>query len=94
MADNGYSYAPNFVFPPGETLRELLEARQIRQVELAEKLDMSEKAISQLLNAKTSLTHETALRLQRALGVRASFWNNLEARYQEYLAREREYQRL
>ena len=94
MASTAYSYSPDFVFPPGETLRELLEARSIKQVELAEKLDMSQKAVSQLINGRSALTHETALKLQRVLGVRASFWNNLEAQYQEHLEREREAERL
>lgn len=87
-------YTPDFVFPPGETIRELLEARRMTQVELAEKMNLSEKAVSQLLNGKSSLTHESALKLERVFGVDASFWSNLEARYQEYVAREQEAQRL
>ena len=94
MASMAYSYAPDVVFPPGETLRELLEARRIKQVDLADKLDMSERAISHLINGKSALTHETALKLERVLNVRASFWNNLEARYQEFLTKEREAERL
>lgn len=94
MASLDYRYTPDVVFPPGDTLRELLEARRMTQTELAEKLNMSEKAVSQLLNGKVTLTQETALKLERVVGVDASFWNNLEARYQEWLVREEEARRL
>jgi len=33
---------------------------------------------------------ETALQLERVLGVPASFWNNLEQNYREHLARVKE----
>lgn len=94
MARQGYTFEPDVVFPPGDTLRELLQAREMTQVELAEKIDMSEKAISQILNGKNPLTQDTALKLERVLGVDASFWNNLEAKFQEFRVREEEAERL
>jgi len=89
-----YKYAPDEVYAPGETLRGLLQAREIKQTELASYLGTSEKALSQLINGKVGLSQEMALKLQRVLGVQASFWNNLEARYQEYLTFKREEDRL
>jgi HTH-type transcriptional regulator / antitoxin HigA len=94
MASSQYAFTPDVVFPPGETLRELIEARRMTQVELSQKLNLTEKTVSQLLNGKAPLTQDTALKLERVLGVDASFWNNLEARYQEYLARQAEEERL
>jgi len=92
--DPAYKYAPDEVYAPGETLRGLLQAREIKQTELASYLGTSEKALSQLINGKVGLSQEMALKLQRVLGVQASFWNNLEARYQEYLTFKREEDRL
>lgn len=73
--------------PPGESIKEQLEDRNMSQVEFAERMGQSTKFISQLLNGKVPLTHQTALKLESVLGVPARFWNNLEALYQEDLAR-------
>ena len=73
--------------PPGETIKEQLEYRDMTQVEFAERMGQSTKHISQLLNGKVPLTQQTALKLESVLGIPAKFWNNLEAIYQEDLAR-------
>ena len=73
--------------PPGATVREQLEHRNMSQKEFAQRMDMSEKHISHLINGKVELTQETALRLESVLGVPARFWNNMEALYREQEAR-------
>ena len=43
----------NFIaIPPGETIREQLENRGMTQKEFAQRMDMSEKHISNLINGK------------------------------------------
>ena len=71
--------------PPGATIKEQLLDRGMNQKEFAARMDMSEKHISRLINGDVILTPETALRLEMVLGIPASFWNNLEARYREKL---------
>lgn len=73
--------------PPGETIREQLENRQMSQKEFSTRMGMSTKHINQLINGKTKLEPSVALLLESVLGIPASFWNNLEAIYQEQLAR-------
>ena len=73
--------------PPGETLREQLETMGITQRELARRTGLSEKHISHLVNGDVLLTARTALLLEAALNVPASFWLRLEATYREKLAR-------
>ncbi|MCH3972376.1 MAG: helix-turn-helix domain-containing protein [Oscillospiraceae bacterium] len=73
--------------PPGATIREQLENRGISQKEFAIRMGMTEKHISNLINGKVELTPNVALRLETVLGLPASFWNNLEAIYQEKIAR-------
>jgi plasmid maintenance system antidote protein VapI/Zn-dependent peptidase ImmA (M78 family) len=75
--------------PPGEQIREILEERGITQADFALRMGRSEKFISQLVNGKASLTHETALDLERVLCVPSAFWNNAEATYRDVLARMR-----
>jgi len=81
-------YVPDFVTPPGETLLETLEALGMTQVELAERTGRPTKTISEIVNAKTAITTETALQFEKVLGVPARFWLNLERNYQEWQARE------
>ena len=69
--------------PPGATIKEQLEDREMSQKEFAARMDMSEKHISRLINGDVQLTQETALRLEMVLGVPAKFWNNLESEYRE-----------
>ena len=92
--DRGYAYQTDVVPAPGETIREVLAERSISQKELASLLDKSEKFVSQLLGGKAPLRPQTAVDLERVLGVPASFWSNSEALYQEWLARRNETARL
>ena len=73
--------------PPGATIKEQLEDRKMTQKEFAVRMDMSEKHISQLINGEVHLTPNVAQRLEAVLGVPAAFWNNLESRYREKVAR-------
>jgi len=82
-----HEYTPDAVSPPGETLRELLEERNMSQRALAERMGRPTKTINEIINARTSITPETALQLEKVLGTPAHFWNNREQKYQEYLAR-------
>ena len=69
--------------PPGTTIHEQLENRGMSQREFAQRMGMSEKHISRLINGKVELTPEVALRLESVLGIPAKFWNNLESIYRE-----------
>jgi len=73
--------------PPGETIREQLALHNMPQKELAARMGMSEKHISNLINGKVGLTQGTALKLEGVLGVPARFWNQLEAIYREDVLR-------
>lgn len=73
--------------PPGATIKEQLEDRGMTQKEFAARMRMSEKHASELINGKVHLTPDMAERLELVLGLPASFWNGLEAIYQEKLAK-------
>ncbi|MDP3630098.1 MAG: helix-turn-helix domain-containing protein, partial [Actinomycetota bacterium] len=82
-----YNWELDIPIPPGETIREILDDRGITQADFAVRLGKSEKFVSQLVNGKASLTHGTAIELERVLGVPSSFWNAAEAQYRDTLAR-------
>lgn len=85
--DTKNQFLPDYAVPPGETLLETLEAIGMSQAELSERTGRPKKTINEIIKGKAAITPETALQLERVLGVPASFWNNLERNYQESLAR-------
>ena len=80
-------FNPDYATPPGDSLRETLEALQMTQADLAQRSGISTKHINQIVQGVAAVTPETALALERVTGAPAAFWTNLEARYQ--LARAR-----
>lgn len=94
MEKNKYSYKPDKVSPPGDTLLELLEEKEMLQVDLARRIGRPVKTINEIIKGKTAITPETAIQLERALGVPAEFWNQREANYRAYLASQKELDRL
>jgi len=73
---------PAEVFPPGEFLRDELEARNWTQQELADILDRPPRLISELIAGKRAITPETAKGLGEAFGTSPDYWMNLESQYQ------------
>lgn len=69
--------------PPGATIKEQLNDRELSQKEFALRMEMSEKHISKLINGEVLLTIDMAMRLEMVLGLPASFWLNLENKYRE-----------
>ena len=70
------------VFPPGEFLRDELEARGWTQTEFAGIIGRPIRLVNELIAAKRAVTPETAKELSAALGTSAQFWMNLESAYQ------------
>lgn len=84
------TFEPNFAVPPGETLAETLETLGMTQAELAERMGRPLKTINEIVAGKAAITSDTALQLEKVLGVPASFWTNHERIYRDTLARHRE----
>lgn len=87
-------YQPDYIVSPGEVLEFELDMRGMKQQELAKRTGLTPKHIGALVNSKSAITPETAIKLERAIGMPAQFWMNLEIRYQELLARAAEEKKL
>jgi len=87
-------FAPDTYSAPGETLAEVMEERGITQEDLAQRLGLTQKTVNQIIGGKARLTHDTALKLERVLGISAGFWNRMEMGYRESLERQRSQRRL
>jgi HTH-type transcriptional regulator/antitoxin HigA len=73
---------PAEVFPPGQFLADELEARGWTQTEFAEIIGRPQKLVNDIVNAKRSITPETAADFAAALGTSAQLWMNLESTWQ------------
>src|ERR1700730_19289772 len=73
---------PAEVFPPGEFMREELEARGWTQGGLAQIMDRPLRLVNELIAGKKQITPETARGLSRAFGDGDPlYWMNLDAAY-------------
>lgn len=57
---------------------EFLIPAHLTQRELAKRLKVSYPRINELIQGRRGMTPDTALRLERLLGVEAGFWPNLQ----------------
>jgi HTH-type transcriptional regulator/antitoxin HigA len=83
-------YLPDVVTLPGETLQDILDTIGMTKAELAERIGKTPKHIGEIIKHGAPITPATAMGLEKALGIPASFWNNRERRYRETLARLKE----
>src|SRR6266852_3575138 len=64
------------------------------QDELADRTGRPTKTINEIIKGKAAITPETALQFELVLGIPATFWNNRERQYREFLAKKKELERL
>src|SRR5450756_2317855 len=89
-ASAGLKYLPAYPVPPGETLRDTIEAMGMSQADLSRRTGLSAKHINQIVQGTAPISPDTALALERVVGVPARFWLTLEANYQSRQTRLRE----
>ncbi len=74
---------------PGEVLEELfLEPLGMSPIALAKRLHVPRTRIERLVKGQTSLSVDTAMRLERFFGQTVEFWMNLQRAYDIARARE------
>ncbi len=68
---------------PGATLFEdFMEPCGLSASGLARALDIPQNRVSDIVRGRRGITADTALRLERAFGVSAAFWVNLQSHYE------------
>ncbi len=81
MAENVLGLSPSLIIHPGETIKELIETRNMSQEELAIRTGYSAKHISQIINGKKDISSRFANRLEYVFGISTEFWINLQGIY-------------
>lgn len=84
------SFEPNWATHPGEHIEEYLEVLGWTQAELARRAAMTPKLVSQIVSHKNPVTPDTAMKLERVLGMTAEIWLGLQSRWDLHHARLRE----
>ncbi len=73
---------PGSTMHPGELLRDELEAREIKHIDLAKRLGIAKNVMSEIINGKRNITPELVVRLEDALGIKAEFWMKYQVGYE------------
>jgi HTH-type transcriptional regulator/antitoxin HigA len=88
---NGYNAKgnplPGIPIPPGEQLADELQERGLTQSAFAKIIGRPLNTVNEIIKGKKSITAESAIAFEQALGIRAEIWLNLEASYQLTKAR-------
>ena len=79
-------YKDLIAFHPGQYIGELIEDYQMTQKEFAEKLEVSPKAISKLVNGEESISSDLAQKLEKLTNISMKTWLNLQASYDRKVA--------
>ena len=75
---------------PGEVLRELcLEPLEISVTDAAEALGVSRKTLSSILNGRSGISPEMAIRLSKAFDTSPESWLNQQMQYDLWIAEQR-----
>jgi HTH-type transcriptional regulator / antitoxin HigA len=85
------TFDPDWVSPPGDTIRDLLEERSWSLAEFGKRLGWGTDRIDGLLNGETSISFEIALDLEQILGASANFWTIRESQYRASIPMYREH---
>jgi addiction module HigA family antidote len=67
-------------------LEEFVKPLNLTQTELAQRIGVSYPRLNELIHGKRGVTPDTALRLERAFGMEAQFWLNLQQAWDLYHA--------
>lgn len=88
------SAMPDYIVTTGDFIAEWMETEGINAAELARRLGVSPKHVSELLSGKAPLSHPLALALERVTGIPSRIWNQYESGYRSDLARRQEAEEL
>lgn len=84
---NHNTFSPDWASPPGETISDILTAKNLTISDFARLMNDSLDKVKKLIQGRYSITVEIAQRLESVLGGSAIFWIQREEQYREDLER-------
>lgn len=83
---NIVEYEDLIAFHPGSYIEEIVEDLNITQSEFANRLGVSAKLVSKLINGEENLSDSTANKLAKLTGISMQSWLNIQASYSAEIA--------
>ena len=77
-------------FHPGLYLQEEIEERKLLKKDVAQQLGILPTNLSEIMNGKRNISPKLAVKLEKALGISAEYWLNLQMAWDLQNAREEE----
>ncbi len=87
LAAHRQEWTPNWAVHPGVLLQEHLETRGLSQAEFARLTGLTPKLVSTIIKGTNPISAETAIRLERVLGLKAYIWAGIQAKWDLFQAR-------
>lgn len=87
MSNDNIADKLNYAIHPGEILQDALEAHQLTQKELADRVGLTTKHINEIIKGKSSITSNVAQKFEFVFSTSPGFWLNLQKDYEEIRAR-------
>lgn len=81
------NFSPDWVSPPGATIKCLMVKLGYDHKELAEEIDIPDNLLLKILEGEEIITQDIALQLSIVLGSTQKFWLNREKQYREEIDR-------
>ena len=81
MMEKSNGLSLELIVHPGETIKELLNDKNMNQEELAIRTGYSAKHISEVLSGKKSISSKFANSLEYVFNIPTEFWINLQGIY-------------
>lgn len=81
------NFSPNWAIPPGTTIQEILNERNIDLNLFASRINQSIKSTTELLDGKLSIDTTLANSLSEVLGASPNFWKSREKNYRASINR-------
>lgn len=78
---NKHNLTPFIATHPGEMIKDELKERGMTQKQLATETGIKPSVLSETINGKRSVSLNVAVALEKALGVPADVWMNLQTQY-------------
>jgi len=78
------AYQPDYAVHPGEILEEIINARGVEKTVLAERCGITLETVNQIIDGKSPISPSIAIRLEKAIGISASLWSNLNTDYESF----------
>ena len=81
-------FSPDWVSPPGDTIADILSARNVSEAHFAGQIDRSLEDTRDLLKGRIAITIDLARRLESVIGASVEFWMSRDYQYRSGIAKQ------